>query len=274
MSLADELSFVHELAVRAGEAVMRYADGVEQVDSKEGEPVTLADLDSDRIISAALRERFPDDVLLTEESPEEGEGWRTAERVWIVDPLDGTSDFKKHASHGRIGFAVMIGLVIDGRPTLGVVHAPAARRTFLGLVGEGAWELRDGERHELRPSTRATADTLRCICSIEHRDAALERALELLQPAEALSIGSVGMKVGKICADEADMYIAPTGHIKVWDTAAPEAILHAAGGRFVDCDGQPLNYRGPGFKHPRGLLATNGACVDDVVGRLQGQLEF
>jgi len=164
----------------------------------------------------------------------------------------------------------MIGLAVNGQPSLGVVHVPKAGRTFLGVVGDGAEEERDGERHALHVSSRALASELRVIASIAHRDENLERALTALDPAEKLQVGSVGYKVGKIVADEADMYIAPTSRISLWDTAAPQAILHAAGGAFLDVDGNPLVYTGPLLTHARGLLATNGACVDDVVGKLKG----
>ena len=82
----------------------------------------------------------------------------------------------------------------------------------------------------------------------------------------------MGFKVGKIAADEADLYVATTSAISLWDTAAPEAVLHAAGGRFLDLDGRPLHYGGPHLNHPRGLLATNGASAEAVVARLAGRL--
>jgi len=264
----DDLEFVRELAVRAGELVMGYYGTDIEVADKGGEPVTAADNASNDLIVAALRERYPDDALLSEETPVTDDSWSRAERCWIVDPLDGTSDFVK----GRIGFCVMIGLSVNGRPTLGVVHVPKAGRSFMGLVGTGAWEERDGQRTELSPSTRALSSELRVIASIAHRDAALEATLEAIAPAETFSVGSVGLKVGKICADEADLYTAPTARISLWDTAAPEAILHAAGGRFLNMDGDPLVYTGPLLTHPRGLLATNGACAGDVVSRLKGRL--
>lgn len=264
----DELAFVHQLAVAAGEIVMGFYGSDIDVDDKAGEPVTAADHASNDLIVRELQARFPDDALLSEETPPTNDNWRRAERCWIVDPLDGTSDFVKQ----RVGFAVMIGLAVRGRPALGVVEVPKAGRTFLGLVGHGAEEIRDGERHNLQCSSRATAPELRVICSIAHRDAALEATLAALQPKETLSVGSVGYKVGKICADEADMYVAPTARISLWDTAAPEAILHASGGRFLNIDGQPLVYDSDLLTHPRGLLATNGACADDVVARLSGQV--
>lgn len=264
----DDLEFVRELALTAGEAVMGFYGAAMEIGDKQGEPVTAADHASNDIIVKALQERYPDDALLSEETEVTDDTWRTAERCWIVDPLDGTSDFVK----GRVGFCVMIGLAVNGKPTLGVVHVPKAERTFLGLVGTGAWEEAGGERTPLQPSARAETSQLRVIASIAHRDPALEATLEALEPAETMSVGSVGLKVGKICADEADLYTAPTAHISLWDTAAPEAILHAAGGRFLNVDGDPLVYTGPSLKHGRGLLATNGACADNVVAKLKGNL--
>lgn len=262
----DDLRFVRDLSLRAGEIVMSHFDTALKVGDKKGEPVTAADRESNTLIVDALRARFPGDEILAEESEVTDARWRTAERVWIVDPLDGTSDFVK----GRVGFAVMIGLALRGRPVLGAVHCPLAKRTFTGLVGEGAEEERDGARHALHCSTRSKSSELRVIASIAHRDEALERGLAALAPAEKLSVGSVGLKVGKICADEADLYLAPTSKVSLWDTCAPEAILHAAGGRFLDVDGNPLHYTGPQLNHVRGLLATNGACAADVVPKLAG----
>jgi 3'(2'), 5'-bisphosphate nucleotidase len=261
------LDFVQQLARRAGDVVMHYYEGDYEIADKGGQPVTDADHAANTLIVDALRERFPDDAILAEETPVEDDTWRRAERCWVIDPLDGTSDFVK----GREGFCVMIGLLVDGRPKLGVVRVPVPDRTFLGVVGEGAWELHDGERRPLATSDRATGPELRVIASIAHRDAALDRALTALEPAETLSVGSVGYKVGHIAADQADVYVATTHHTSLWDTCAPEAILRAAGGDWVDLDGQPLDYRGPSLNHLRGLVATNGAATEDVVARLAGK---
>lgn len=262
----DDLGFVRELALQAGEVVMSHYGTDYDVEDKAGQPVTVADNESNELIVNALKERFPDDSILAEETPVTDQKWRTAERCWIVDPLDGTSDFVK----GRVGFAVMIGLCVKGKPVMGVVNVPKAGRMFLGLEGEGAEEERDGERHVLKTSARAETSELRVICSIAHRDEALEKMLAALEPLETLSVGSVGYKVGKIVADEADIYVAPTTHICLWDTCGPEAILNAAGGKFLDMDGNPLVYTGPSLKHGRGILATNGASADNVVSKIKG----
>jgi 3'(2'), 5'-bisphosphate nucleotidase len=267
------LEFVRELALQAGGVVMRWFRGEYAVHDKDGQPVTIADQQSNALIVAALAERFPADGILAEETPVTDDRWSTSERCWVVDPLDGTSDFVK----GREGFAVMIGLLERGRPRLGVVHVPKAGRTFVGAVGLGAWEERGArpgeppaERRPLRCSSRAQTSELRVIASIAHRDQRLEAALAALAPKERLSVGSVGYKVGKIAADEADLYVATTPSIHLWDTVGPEAILVAAGGAMFDLDGRPLDYSGPALNHPRGLLATNGACSDGVIAKLRG----
>jgi 3'(2'), 5'-bisphosphate nucleotidase len=277
---AEDLAFAHELALRAGALVMGWFQGEYTIHDKGGQPVTIADQQANALIVAALSQRYPGDGILAEETPVLDDRWSASERCWVVDPLDGTSDFVK----GRVGFAVMIGLLVRGRPRLGVVHVPKAGRTFLGVVGEGAYEERGArpsaagaaagappvERRPLRCSSRAATPELRVIASIAHRDVRLEAALAALAPKETLSVGSVGYKVGKIAADEADLYIAVTPSIHLWDTVAPGAILAAAGGAMLDLDGRPLDYSGPHLNHPRGLLATNGACTEAVVNKLAG----
>lgn len=264
----DELSFAADLARRAGDVVMRHYGGELEVQRKDGEPVTEADRESNELIVAALRRRFPHDAIVAEETTERGDAWRSAARCWFVDPLDGTSDFVKR----RVGFCTMIGLCVDGRPALGAVHVPRAGRTFLGLVGSVAQEQHDGRTTDLRCSRRARAGELRVIASIAHRDEVLEAVLAALAPQETLQVGSVGYKVGHIVADQADLYVAPTSRISYWDTCAPEAILVAAGGAMVDFDGRPLDYRSAELRHPRGILATNGACQDDVLAKLRGRV--
>ncbi len=268
--LSAELAFARELALRGADVVMGYfgAEGADYtVDDKAGQPVTNADRDSNELITRELAARFPDDAILAEETPVTDDLWRRNRRCWIVDPLDGTSDFVK----GREGFAVMIGLLVDGRPALGAVAIPKAQRLFLGVVGDGAEEESGGERRTLTVSARARPEELRVIASIAHRDARLEEAIAVLSPAETFSVGSVGYKVGKICADEADLYLATTNHISLWDTCGPEAILVAAGGACIDLDGQPLDYGGPHLNLRRGLAATNGASAAEVAARLAGR---
>src|SRR5438874_13673857 len=114
-------------ALAGGEAVMRvYADPFEVTQKDDKTPVTEADLASERVIVAMLTKAFPDIPVVSEETVPDAGFASPAARFWQVDPLDGTKEFV--ARNGE--FAVLIGLVEDGRPVLGVVHGPAVGLTY------------------------------------------------------------------------------------------------------------------------------------------------
>src|SRR6266436_917574 len=114
-------------ALAGGEAVMRvYADPFEVTQKDDKTPVTEADLASERVIVEMLQTAFPDIPVVSEETVPEAGFASPAARFWQVDPLDGTREFV--ARNGE--FAVLIGLVENGRPVLGVVHGPAVGVTY------------------------------------------------------------------------------------------------------------------------------------------------
>src|SRR5437660_3497445 len=115
-------------ALAGGEAVMRvYADPFEVTQKDDKTPVTAADLASERIVVEMLTSAFPDIPIVSEETVPEAGFESPAARFWVVDPLDGTKEFV--ARNGE--FAVLIGLIENGRPVLGVVHGPALGVTYI-----------------------------------------------------------------------------------------------------------------------------------------------
>src|SRR3954453_23857127 len=115
-------------ALAGGEAVMRvYADPFEVTQKNDKTPVTAADLASERIIIEMLTSAFPDIPVVSEETVPEAGFESPAARFWVVDPLDGTKEFV--ARNGE--FAVLIGLIENGHPVLGVVHGPALGLTYI-----------------------------------------------------------------------------------------------------------------------------------------------
>ena len=130
-----ELETAVKIALEAGVLVKTYHGTDLKVDSKTGnEPVTEADRAASELIVKRLSEAFPTDAILSEESPDDGS--HQNDRVWMVDPIDGTKDFIR----GEHGFAVMIGLAVKGRPLLGVVSQPTKGFTYAGQVGLGAFK--------------------------------------------------------------------------------------------------------------------------------------
>lgn len=127
-----ELAFANELADLAGSIALRHADGDLVVRHKEdASPVTQADVEIERALRTAVAERFPGDDVLGEEDGATGAG----DRVWVIDPIDGTRSFVDKIQL----WATLIALVVDGVPVLGMIEAPALRERYHAVRGEGAW---------------------------------------------------------------------------------------------------------------------------------------
>jgi 3'(2'),5'-bisphosphate nucleotidase len=261
-AFARELAIAEEIALEAARLVRGFHGTDLRIDSKAGnEPVTEADRAANTLIVDRLRAAFPNDAILSEEIPDDGARMGRA-RVWMVDPIDGTSDFIA----GDTGFVVMIGLAIDGRPRVGAVAHPLTGRVYGGVVGEGAWRLDpDGARTPLATSTLAGPPGIRLVASKTHRTPRVDAVKRALGITDEINVGSVGLKIGLVSEAARDLYVYTGGRTKIWDTCGPEAILLGAGGRMSDLDGNPLVYDRPDLYNRRGIVASNGPLHDFVI---------
>jgi 3'(2'), 5'-bisphosphate nucleotidase len=258
LSFERELARAIELARIAGAEALRMQRGELVVEMKPGdEPVTAADRRASELIVAGLAASFPDDPIISEELVPEP-GALGAPRFWLVDPIDGTKDFIR----GEDGYSVMIGLVCDGRPTVGVVYQPVLDRLFYATPG-AALMAYQGQTTPLAVSPVAAAADIRLVASKSHRSPDIDRVKQQLGIANELNFGSVGVKLCVIAAGMRDLYVNPATRTKAWDTCAPEAILVAAGGRLSDLFGTPIDYTQE-LAHHRGLVASNGRVHDEA----------
>lgn len=132
LDLSRELTVATDAARVAGQIQMRLYERIESIDMKgEKDVVTEADHRSEEAILSAISAAFPGDAFLAEESGESGEN---AERLWVIDPLDGTVNY----ANGIPFFAVSIGLAVEGQPVLGVVFDPTRDELFSAVTGGGA----------------------------------------------------------------------------------------------------------------------------------------
>ena len=167
------LEEITALAEKAGTAIMEvYSSGDFGTTSKEdGSPLTRADMAADAVIQEGLGVITPDIPILSEESKEipfrERRGWG---RFWLVDPLDGTKEFVKRNGE----FTVNIALIEDGRPILGVVHAPAFAVTYFAALGQGAFKSAKGSAKEAIGVAGYESGPVKLAASRSHRGAALE----------------------------------------------------------------------------------------------------
>ena len=264
-----ELRTAIELAREAGAAILDYYDGPLKIEQKSGsgdsEPVTQADKAANEIIVQRLQREFPDDGILAEESIDTSRRL-SKERVWMIDPMDGTTGF----IDGNGDFAVQIGLAEHGKPVMGVVYQPLTGVLYRAVRGAGAWiERPEFEVERARVSNHTDMSTMRLAASRSHRSPRMDQVFQAFGFKEEVRRGSVGIKVGLIVERQCDLYIHLSPRTKQWDTCAPEIILHEAGGKLTDLFGQPLTYNNPDLQNRNGVVASNAVAHEYIINSLQ-----
>jgi len=260
-----ELEVAERAARAAGEVIAaHYANGaIEVITKPDASPVTAADKAASATITEILRAAFPHDAILDEELPDDG-ARLGAERVWIVDPLDGTRDFVARTGQ----FSVHVGLAVGGAAVVGVMYQPVADALYAARQGGGAW--RNGKRIRVA-GTRELCE-LRIGTSRQLSD---QRLVQFLAEAgldgQVVAMGA-STKHAAIAAGELDLTINLLPGEFDWDTCAPEVVIREAGGRMTDADGAPFRYNQREVRHRRGSIASNGPCHDQLVERLRGYL--
>lgn len=263
--LTQELQAVHAIAREAGQILLSiYATDFSVEYKGANDPVTAADEQANALIVRRLRELFPEDGVVAEESPNPEQA-RSPRRIWYVDPLDGTKEFI--AKNGE--FAVMIGLAIDGRSTLGVVYQPSADKLYSGIVGHGAQLTVGGVSQPLTVRDTAEPSELRLVVSRSHRPRSTAALMQQLGIHQEFPSGSVGVKIGLIAEQRADLYVHVSDKASLWDACGPEAILRAAGGCFTDLFGQPFVYGQRELRTTRGILCCGNAAFSRVLPVVQ-----
>lgn len=268
--LAIEIEVASRLAREAGRIILEYYGGGYQVIEKPdgGGPVTVADQRANDHLVAGLRQAFPGDGMVAEETEDTSDATRFS-RCWFIDPLDGTREFIRHNGE----FAVHVGLAIDGVARAGVVYRPVGDKLYRGVVGGGCFLEEGGQTRELHLGD-GQAGALRLLASRSHRTRASETVQAELGITEVVAMGSVGVKCGALVEGAGDLYVHASRVSSRWDICAPEAIVRAAGGVLTDLAGEPYRYDGEELQNSRGILACGQALFElvlPVVSRVAGE---
>ena len=264
-----EIAVATELARAAGAVLLRHYNSPFLVEQKvnalqETEEVTAADREANELIVGRLKREFPEDGILAEESTDT-EHRLEKDRVWLIDPMDGTKNFIRRDGD----FAVQIGLAVNGESVLGTVYQPVREVLYRAVRGSGSWiEEKDRAARRMSVSHRTNPNEMVLASSRSHRSPRMEQVVSTFQFKNEVRRGSVGVKIGLITEQQADLYLHLSPSTKQWDTCGPEIILHEAGGRLTDLFGQPLRYNGIRIDNRNGVVATNGAAHNMVIENL------
>src|SRR5262245_3278210 len=246
---------------------MKLYEGDLRVDYKgPGDPVTDADREANALICSRLALEFPEAAIVAEESASEHyANYRDHERVFFVDPLDGTREYVAH--NGQ--FVVMIGLLEGDTATLGVVYAPASETLWYGARELGAFRrAADGNEQPIQVTAVGDPEQARLTVSRSRRTERMRLALQRLGARQVVPMGSAGLKGALVAEGNVDGYLAVGTAGKHWDACATDALVSAAGGRVSDLSGRPIDYRSEELELSHGLLAANPVLHEALRQRL------
>jgi 3'(2'), 5'-bisphosphate nucleotidase len=245
------------VAREAGKVILSHYGAAEiTVQTKpDASPVTAADEAANRLILSAIRAAFPDDGILSEETPDNDDRF-SRRRVWIIDPLDGTRDFIAKTGD----FCVHVGLAVDDAAVLGVVYQPVRDALYYARKGGGAFLEAAGETRRLSASTRSKPSDLRVGISRLNPDEGLGKCLAAsgLAP-RAVQMGA-SVKHMALARGDLDGVLNLSQSESEWDTCAPEVVLTEAGCKVTDGDGKAFRYNQKDLYRRRGSVASNGQC--------------
>ncbi len=230
-SLAKYEKFLLRIAKRAGDAIVKDYQKLDYSQVRLKTPrdlVTAADLRSERIIIGAIKKNFPDHQILSEES---GRTDKKGDYLWIVDPLDGTTNFFMHNPL----WSVSIALAYKGKIVLGAIYAPLQKELFHAILGQGAYLNNKKIRVNNSPIKtlnafchgRETGNIKRMIKYFSYQK---QHSLDCRQ------IGSAAIEMAYVAAGRLSSLMIPGTWD--WDVAAGALLVREAGGKVTDFKGR------------------------------------
>ncbi|MCS6781593.1 MAG: 3'(2'),5'-bisphosphate nucleotidase CysQ [Gloeomargarita sp. SKYBB_i_bin120] len=249
--MEQELAVVARALRAAGAAVRQVVTEGLQTTYKSGDdPLTRADITANQVLQSELLGVFPEDGWLSEETRDQPERLHK-QRVWVVDPIDGTRELVE----GIPEYALSVALAIGGKPVLGGVYNPARDELFLGVLGQGVTY--NGQ--PVRASHPLSDPPLVLASRSEVRRGEWAPFQSVMQ---VQVVGSIAYKLALVAAGRADATFS-LGPKHEWDVAGGVALVLAAGGVATDAQGQALQFN----QMPpllSGIVATTPAARDVV----------
>lgn len=236
----------------AGKIIIKYFQSEYTVKQKGiANPVTEADLETDTYLKNILTELYPEYGWLSEETKDSAERL-DKERVWVVDPLDGTKEFVE----GIANFAISIGLVENGKPILGVIYNPISNDLYFAAKGMGT--KLNGE-----PATICKNDNLSEMNILNSRSETKKGLWEIHKSnfKELIPIGSIALKLAMVAVNKAD-FVGSLQPKNEWDICAGHCLINESNGKLVTTENKKIVYNKKNTLTTPGLIAGNEIAVN------------
>ena len=272
MDFKDELWEALVAAKSAGNYIRREYDAFVAIPDAKASITTHVDTGAQDIILKHLMAAFPGDGFCAEESTALRSAVANPERMWVIDPIDGTRGFA--TKNGE--FSVMIGLTVNNVPVLGVVLEPIQERMTYAVRGRGCFVCRDFKEDENGPLERcrvsacATLESAVLTTSHMNPNKPPKPVVRKLRPGTVHQTFSAGVKLALVARGEVDLYVNDYPEFHDWDICAGHILVTEAGGTVTEFDGGEVQYGRVGAKRRGGMVATNGLLQAEVLKRLGG----
>ncbi|MBD1845273.1 inositol monophosphatase family protein [Cyanobacteria bacterium FACHB-63] len=241
-----------------------------------GDFVTTVDQALDRQLSEFFTTLFPNDGIITEENAASRKQYQEDyDRLWCIDPLDGTQDF----IHGDPDYAVLVGLLENKSAIAGWIYAPEQDALYYGGKSLGVWQAIGDEEPELCEIPQARVDSYRVIIGDkDFRNTAGQISASIPEIEFLRSPGSFGLKVMNVILGKAEVYLYLNRRVKVWDTVAPIAIAQAVGLACWDLDGNAIKFTPEALNleslaHQQAIVIGQEEAVEALLPRLRAILD-
>ena len=212
-------------------------------------PVSNGDLEVNKIITKKIKELTPNIPIISEETSD-NKSLNNLENFWLIDPIDGTFDYINDLEE----FTINAGLIINKKPSAGLICAPAKKRMFFSYGQNFAFELIDKKIVKLNSSKNFNKDEIKFVSYSNKIKPEIEKIHNRLNVKKLIRMKS-SLKFCVIAAGEFDGYVAEPRACE-WDIAAGHAILKHAGGIITDFDGNEILYGKKDFKNSSLILKS------------------
>ena len=221
--------------------------GLKKHIKKDKTPVTNGDIEVNNILTKKISELTPQIPIISEETSENKKN-ENLNNFWLIDPIDGTSEY----INDKEEFTINAALIINKKPVLGVINAPDKKRLFYSYGPSKSFEIKDNQEINLINQEKKNKNL---ITAVSHSNELTKDILKLHEKFKVNKYQKMksSLKFCVIAAGEFDLYIAaPRAH--EWDIAAGHAILEHAGGTMTDFNGNEILYGKKEFKNPSLIL--------------------